>query len=296
MSTLCLHPLLWGADMVVRQDTSPSFAAGREGGIRSYRQFLYTLLSEREAFFEEVVDGIDLGAKLRYGALTVTALAGFFGLVAGAYSGPAQAVSAGIKLPFLFFATLVVCVPAFFVVQVLVGSRLRLRQVVVLVFGALALTSVLLAAFVPITAFFLISGANYYFQHLLNIAIAGVAGLFGMYALHEGLSVVCEKRGVYPRKALTIMRAWAVLFAFVGVQLAWSLRPFLGDRNQPFRVFGTYQGNFYAAIIYAVNKLLHGDETPTAPPGKRDTIPRFRGFIIPPIDTVADSTHRRRHP
>jgi len=45
-----------------------------------------------------------------------------------------------------------------------------------------------------------------------------------------------------------------------------------------------------------VNKLLHGDETPTAPPGKRDTIPRFRGFIIPPIDTVADSTHRRRHP
>ncbi len=117
-----------------------------------------------------------------------------------------------------------------------------------------------------------------------------------MYALHEGLSVVCEKRGVYPRKALTIMRAWAVLFAFVGIQLAWSLRPFLGDRNQPFQVFGRYQGNFYAAIIYAVNKLLHGDETPIAPPGKRDTIPRFRGFIIPPIDTAADSAQRRKRP
>src|SRR2546425_3505593 len=112
MSTLCLHPLLWGADMVVRQDTSPSFAAGREGGIRSYRQFLYTLLSEREAFFEEVVDGIDLAAKLRDGALTMTALAGFFGLVAGAYSGPAQALSAGVKPPVLFFAALGVCVPA----------------------------------------------------------------------------------------------------------------------------------------------------------------------------------------
>jgi hypothetical protein len=181
-------------------------------------------------------------------------------------------------------------------VQVLVGSRLRLLQVAVLVFGALALTSVLLAAFVPITAFFLITGANYYFQHLLNIAIAGVAGLFGMYALHEGLSVVCEKRGVYPRKALTIMRAWAVLFAFVGVQLAWSLRPFLGDRNQPFQVLGRYQGNFYAAIIYAVNKLLHGEEQPTAPPAKQDTIPRFRGLIIPPIDSVADSTRRRNRP
>ena len=92
------------------------------------------------------------------------------------------------------------------------------------------------------------------------------------------------------------MRAWALLFAFVGVQLAWSLRPFLGDRNQPFRVFGTYQGNFYAAIIYAVNKLMQGEEKPTAPRGKQDTIPRFRGFIIPPIDTAADSTLRRKRP
>jgi len=264
--------------------------------ITSYSDFLKALLSDRERFFEEVVEGVALRSKLRYAVVTIITLAGFFGLVAGAYSGPAQAVSAGLKLPFLFFATFAVCFPAFFVVQVLVGSRLRLLQVAVLVFGALALTSVLLAAFVPITAFFLITGANYYFQHLLNIAIAGVAGLFGMYALHEGLSVVCEKRGVYPRKALTIMRAWAVLFAFVGIQLAWSLRPFLGDRNQPFQVFGRYQGNFYAAIIYAVNKLLHGEEKPTALPARQDTIPRFRGFIIPPIDTVADSTHRRTHP
>jgi hypothetical protein len=264
--------------------------------ITSYSDFLNALLSDRERFFEEVVEGVALGSKLRYAVVTIITLCGFFGLVAGAYSGPAQAVSAGLKLPFLFFATFAVCFPAFFVVQVLVGSQLRLLQVAVLVFGALALTSVLLAAFVPITAFFLITGANYYFQHLLNIAIAGVAGLFGMYALHEGLSVVCENRGVYPRKALTIMRAWAVLFAFVGIQLAWSLRPFLGDRNQPFQVFGSYQGNFYAAIIYAVNKLLHGEEQPTAPHGKQDTIPRFPGFIIPPIDTGSDSTHRRGRP
>jgi hypothetical protein len=264
--------------------------------ISSYSDFLKALLSDRERFFEEVVDGVGLHSKLRYAVVTIITLCGFFGLVAGAYSGPAQAVSAGLKLPFLFFATFAVCFPALFVVQVLVGSRLRLLQVAVLVFGALALTSVLLAAFVPITAFFLITGANYYFQHLLNIAIAGVAGLFGMYALHEGLSVVCEKRGVYPRKALTIMRAWAVLFAFVGIQLAWSLRPFLGDRNQPFQVFGRYQGNFYAAIIYAVNKLLQGEETPIPRAAKQDTIPRFRGFIIPPIDTVADSTERRKRP
>src|SRR5262245_51093362 len=108
----------------------------------TYGAFLATLLGNRETFFEEVVDGVALGAKLRYASLTVIALAGFFGAVAGAYSGPAQAISAGIKLPFLFFATFVICFPAFYVVQVLVGSRLRLKQVVVLVAGALALTSI----------------------------------------------------------------------------------------------------------------------------------------------------------
>jgi hypothetical protein len=276
--------------MVTRLD-----AAVPRHAIATYHDFLRALLSDRERFFEEVVDGAGLRSKLRYAVLTIVALSGFFGLVAGAYSGPAQAVSAGVKLPLLFFATFTVCFPAFFVVQVLVGSRLRLLQVVVLVLGALTLTCVLLAAFVPITALFLITGANYYFQHLLNIAIAGVAGLFGMYALHEGLSLVCEKRGVYPRKALTIMRAWAVLFAFVGIQLAWNLRPFLGDRNQPFRVVGTYQGNFYAAVIYAVNKLIQGEGKPTPSPGKQDAAPPFRS-LFPPADTVADTTDRPKRP
>ena len=81
---------------------------------------------------------------------------------------------------------------------------------------------------------------------------------------------MCERRGVYPKKALTIMRAWGVLFAFVGIQLAWNLRPFLGDRNQPFQVFGHYQGNFYTAVMYAVNKLLKGEgEAAPRPPQPR---------------------------
>ena len=268
-------------------------AASSPSRIGSYQEFLSALLSNRELFFEEVVDGTGLGKKLLYSTATIVGLAGFFGLVAGAYSGLFQAISAAIKLPVLFFATFIICFPAFYVVQVLVGSRLRLPQVVVLVFGALALTSILLAAFVPIIAFFLISGANYYFQHLLNIAIAGVAGLFGMYALHEGLAVVCDKRGVYPRKALTIMRAWAVLFAFVGVQLAWNLRPFLGDRNESFQVFGKYQGNFYAAVIYAVNQLFTQPSHPPTPGVGHDSLPATH-WLVPRPDSLAETV--RRHP
>ena len=220
--------------------------------------FLISLLSDRERFYEQVVEGRELGAKLRLGLATMAVLGGFYGLVAGAYSGWAQAVATGIKLPVLLLATLLVCFPVFFVVQVLMGSRLKLLQVLVLVVSSLALMSILLA------------------------------GLFGMVALHDGLAVICEKRGVYPRRALTMMRIWAVLFAFVGIQMAWNLRPFLSDRREAFQVIGKYQGNFYAAIVYAVNKLLTGEEKPVTPPQ-----PRSLHDVFPQLpESVRDSLHR----
>jgi len=107
--------------------TRPDGAIPRRA-MATYHDFLRSLLSDRDRFFEEVVEGVGLRSKLRYAVVTIVALSGFFGLVAGAYSGPAQAVSAAVKLPFLFFATFAVCFPAFFVVQVLVGSRLRLLR------------------------------------------------------------------------------------------------------------------------------------------------------------------------
>jgi hypothetical protein len=69
------------------------------------------------------------------------------------------------------------------------------------------------------------------------------------------------------------MRLWAVLFGFVGIQMAWNLRPFLGDRNQPFRVIGHYQGNFYEAVIYAMRQLVTDSDStvpPTTPPVERN--------------------------
>ncbi len=258
--------------------TTPDRPVSPAPSLHSYGGFLAALLSDRESFFDEVVAGVELNRKLRYALATLVVLGGLYGGVAGAYSGPLQAVAAAAKLPFLFLATFAVCFPAFYVVQVLVGSRLRLLQVIVLVTSALALTMVVLAAFVPVPAFFLITGANYYFQHLLHIGVVGAAGIFGMYALHDGLTTICERRGVYPRKALTIMRLWAVLFGFVGIQMAWSLRPFLGDRNQPFQLTGRYQGNFYAAILYAVKQLATDSET-TVPQADSPAEPRVEDLL-----------------
>jgi hypothetical protein len=234
----------------------------------AYAAFLSQLLSDRERFFTEVEASQGLRAKLGYATATLVVLCALYGATAGAYAGPAQALSAAVKLPLLFLGTLAICFPGFFVVQVLAGSRLRLAQVLALVMGALALSAILLAAVVPVSVFFLLTGANYYFLTLLHVVIVLGAGLVGMIALHEGLAYACEQRGVYPKRAMAIMRAWAVLFAFVGIQMAWNLQPFVGDRGQPFRLFRHNEGNFYSAVIYSIEQLTRGQgrAAPLSPP------------------------------
>ena len=92
-----------------------------------------------------------------------------------------------------------------------------------------------------------------------------------MVVLHEGLAFACETRDVYPRKAMTIMRVWAVLFAFVGIQMAWNLQPFVGDRGQPFQLFRHNEGNFYTAVVYSLQRLTDGERRgPDAPPPPAD--------------------------
>ncbi|MEO6462831.1 MAG: hypothetical protein ABIP29_07125, partial [Candidatus Eisenbacteria bacterium] len=238
--------------------STSSHLRNAEPGGSTFGDFVMQLLNDRERFFAEVEAGTGLGAKLAFSTATLVALCALCGATAGAWSGAAQAASAAVKLPLLFLGTLAICFPAFFVVQVLVGSHLKLAQVLALVLGSLALSAILLAAAIPVTVFFLFTGANYYFLTLLHVVIVLAAGLVGMVTLHEGLAFACEQRGIYPKKAMGIMKAWAVLFAFVGIQMAWNLQPFLGDRGEPFRLFRHNEGNFYTAIVYSLQKLAHG--------------------------------------
>ncbi len=46
-----------------------------------------------------------------------------------------------------------------------------------------------------------------------------------------------------------------LLYAFVGTQLGWTLRPFFGAPNQPFELFRKGRtGNFYENIIQTISK------------------------------------------
>ena len=249
---------------------------------------LAQLLKDRERFFSEVADNVGIRAKLKFLLMTMIALSAFYGATVGVYQGGWQILSAALKIPFVFLVTLLVTLPLFYIVQLLLGSKLGLWQVLALVLSALTLTSIILAAAAPISFFFLLTGGNYYFLHLLHIAVFGFAGLFGMFALHTGLTVLCESKGVYPRLGIGILRIWVLIFAFVGIQLAWHLRPYVGKRDESFAVRKQYEGNFYSAVTFAVGKLFHNEPPSPHPLGEQP----HTGGPVPQLfkdDTLAKS-------
>ena len=326
------------------------------------------------------------------GLLGVVVLLGaVYGACMGAYSlfriggaGAMQVLASAVKLPLMFFLTLLVTLPSLYVFNALVGSRLGLRSVVRLVVAMLGVTMAVLASLGPIVVFFSVSTTSYPFMKLLNVVCAAVAGILGLAFLLRTLQrlvwmrevarmneddgtaqaarwVVKESAGsnaagappspeasmpaapdapnahleemddevdafspspppppnpapgqppqqtsagdmqamadddrpLHPgatpdeahawrerhaqrpgrklgdgpldrgewtqsQRAKVVFRIWVVVFALVGAQMSWVLRPFIGDPSLPFSWFRDRESNFFIDVLMALEKLLSG--------------------------------------
>lgn len=52
---------------------------------------------------------------------------------------------------------------------------------------------------------------------------------------------------------------WLILYMFVGTQMAWILRPFIGSPKMTFTVFRPRSGNFHESVMYSVRDLFRSD-------------------------------------
>ncbi len=210
----------------------------------------------RETFIESLT--ADEGAWTKHGheALWIVLLSGLYGIVMGSYNGVMQAVSSGLKFPLLFVLSILICFPAFFILQQVLGSKLGLRQMLGIILAGFVMISLVLASFSPIVIFFMITGGNYSFLKLLHVGICALAGCIGMKTILDALQYACEKQDVYPKIGVTVFRFWLIILAFVGMQLAWNLRPFVGNRNLSFEWFRQRESNFYLAVGQAVVSLV----------------------------------------
>ncbi|MBN1181388.1 MAG: hypothetical protein JXB49_03810 [Bacteroidales bacterium] len=226
--------------------------------MKSIKQ-VFKVFQSKDVFFQEN-DKKQSRRLILSQILTVCLLAFIYGLLMGSYNGFLQAVVAGLKLVVLFISTIIICFPSLFIIQQVIGSKLNLNQMLVIILSGFVLTAIITLSFGPIVIFFLITGGNYHFIQLLHVAIFIFAGVFGMKLMIDALKYACEKVNVYPQLGVTVFRVWIIILAFVGIQLSWNLRPFLGDKNEEFNLFRKYEGNFYTAIIYSVQQLASGNK------------------------------------
>jgi hypothetical protein len=243
-------------------------------------QFLDGLLRHREKSFEDVFAGKGLGLQVRRYLGTILVLSAVFGATMGCMGlsqdpgrGLLQAMSSAVKVPLLYLVSLLVCYPVLYVVVVLMGARMSFLQALAVILMALALNSILLVSCAPIVLFFMFTGSNYDFIKLLHVLIFAFAGGWAMMALWQGLGAMCEKSSLYPRQAVRILKVWMLVFGFVGTQMAWSLRPFVGSPGLEFQLFREgQQGNFYHAVWSSVYGLAQG-ATKQAPAGVTESQP-----------------------
>jgi hypothetical protein len=161
----------------------------------------------------------------------------------------------------------------------------------VILLSGFVMTTTLMLAFAPIVLFFQLSGDNYSFLQLLHVFVFVCSGFFGMRVVLESLQSAFESEGVYPRIGLHVFRIWVIIFAFVGIQLGWNLRPFLGSKEMPFELFRTEtQGNFYSTVIYALGSMLKVPEKNVVSPKEEDLpapIPKVKEQPIIPAEIKA---------
>lgn len=255
------------ADSFINQDSVPEYNPNpiveTSGEERTKPQisiqpgnYSQMLLRDRYALFDDIYHENNLNDIIRYFASMSLLLLAIYGACLGSYAGNLQILSSALKIPFLFFLTLAVCAPALFTFNVLLGSKMSLKQIVAMLMVKTFLISLILVSFAPIMLFFIITASSHDFTTLLNVSMCGIAGIFGLSLLWKGMDYITVKQDEIPNNGILII--WIGIYMFVGTQLAWSLRPFVGEAGL-FSWFREIDGNFYAYLL----KLITGYSSST---------------------------------
>ncbi|AFY31147.1 hypothetical protein [Calothrix sp. PCC 7507] len=218
---------------------------------------LISLLRDRQGFLEEIRQEVRLQSKISALFVSSSIFFAIYGAIIGASHSWAQALSGAIKLPAFYLLTLIICFPTLFFFNILFGSRSSFQQHFVVLLTSVSVISVLLFSLAPVTLFFLITAPDsYQFFKLLNVLIFAITGVFGIKFLYEGMQLLSQQEEVGKQTRTTILRSWLFLYAFVGMQLGWFLRPFFGAPGSKFELFRAVAGNFYLDIVAAISEIL----------------------------------------
>jgi hypothetical protein len=212
---------------------------------------------------------------------------GSYSLIRGGEHASIQLLASAVKVPMLFFLTLLVTLPSLYVFNALIGSCLTASSVLRLLIAGLGVMLAVLSSLGPIVVFFAVSTTSYHFMILLNVIAGTLAGILGLGFLLRTLHRLVIAHQPMPtappqpvektenltapdvtsaldligqrtdRKALRVFNIWTIVFALVGAQMSWVLRPFIGRPGAPFEWFRHQESNFFIAVFKSIGSLFN---------------------------------------
>ena len=206
------------------------------------------------------VERFGWASSLRNFAILILVFGTFYGGVMGTYGGVAgdrlwQVVYSGVKVPLLLMATFLLSLPSFFVLNTLLGLRNDFTRVVTSLLATQASLTVILGSLAPVTAFWYVSSSEYQPAILFNGLIFAVASISAQWLLRREYRPLIARHPAHR----WMLRTWIVIFVFVGIQMGWVLRPFIGNPHAPVQFFREDSwSNAYVVVGEMIWRVMTG--------------------------------------
>jgi hypothetical protein len=194
--------------------------------------------------------------------------AGLYGAAMGCWRDPLQAFYVAVKLPLIILLTAMGNAVLNGMLAPLLGLNLPFRQSFLAILMSFAIAALVLGAFSPLAAFVVwnappmapdsqVTWGAYSFIQLMHVGVIAFAGLAANLRLMQLLRQMGGRAGVARR----VLLAWLAGNLFLGSQLSWILRPFIGSPGLPveFLRAAAFKGNFYETVFRSLWRLLSFD-------------------------------------
>jgi hypothetical protein len=200
--------------------------------------------AERDASRREI---LERGALILLSTMTYGGAMGSWGIVSSGIGSDAllSSLYSAVKVPLLLVATFLLSLPALFVFYSLAGLRADFSRVVRSLMEMQSGLAIILGSLAPFTLLWYASVPDYQIGVLFNAL---------MFAIATVASPVLMRRH-YPPLVLrnprhrSLLRLWIILYVFIGIQMGWVLRPFIGNPGSEVSFFrGEDLDNAYVTV------------------------------------------------
>jgi hypothetical protein len=188
---------------------------------------------------------------------------GLYGCTIGIWRAPLQSLYTALKFPLLIFLTCAGNGILNGILAQVLGSSLSFKQTTIAVLMSFAIAATILGGLSPIMLFIWYNApplgsaharAGHSVMLLTHVFAIAFAGIMANRRLLDLLRKISGRNTI----ARTVLFSWLAGNLFLGAQLAWNLRPFIGHpslavqflRDDPLR------GNFYEAVWHAVRNVF----------------------------------------